>query len=60
MRQMDLAEYEKFVSACDDGTLCDSKYCPYVAGETSRIGACEGDFCYEAWDNFIEKEWRDE
>lgn len=51
---------EKLVAACEDGALCDEKYCPYMAGNTSRIGACEGDFCEQAWENYCEENRRDE
>lgn len=57
---MSEAEYEKFVSACEDGVLCDAKYCPYMKGETSRFGACEGDYCEAAWDEFCEQNRRDD
>ena len=30
---MSEAEYERFVAACEDGTLCDTRYCPYMKGE---------------------------
>lgn len=49
---MSESECEKFVAACEEGILCDARYCPYVAGETSRLGACEGDFCEKAWENY--------
>lgn len=60
MDWMSEAEYEKFVSACDEGILCDPEYCPYMKGKTSRLGACEGDFCKDAWDEFCRQNWRDD
>ena len=51
---MSEAEYERFVAACEDGTLCDTRYCPYMKGETPRFGACEGDFCEDAWESYCE------
>ena len=49
------AEEKRFVAACEDGVLCDPQYCPYMRGETSRLGACEGDYCEEAWGNYCEQ-----
>ncbi len=46
---------DKFVAACEDGVLCDERYCPYLAGITPRMGACEGDFCEQAWLNYCEE-----
>lgn len=60
MAWMSLAEYEKFVSVCEEGILCDPVYCPYMKGETSRLGACEGDFCEDAWNEFCRQNWRDD
>ena len=51
---MSEAEYERFVAACEDGTLCDTRYCPYMKGETPRFGACEGDCCEDAWESYCE------
>ena len=51
---MGIDEEKRFAAACEDGVLCDPKYCPYMKGETSRIGACEGDYCKEAWENYCE------
>lgn len=48
------AEMEKLVATCEDGVLCDEKYCPYMAGHTQRFGACEGDFCEQAWENYCD------
>lgn len=53
-RYMSLHEYEDFIGAGEAGILCDDKYCPYMAGTTGRLGACDGDFCREAWDSFCE------
>ena len=53
---MSETELEKFVAASEDGILCDPRYCPYMRGETSRLGACEGDYYEEAWGEFCEKE----
>jgi len=49
---MSETEHEKFTTACEGGVLCDERYCPYMAGTTSRLGACEGDFCEQAWVNY--------
>ena len=57
---MSEAESKRFVAACEDGTLCDTRYCPYMKGETSRLGACEGDYCEEAWVEFCEQNGRDD
>lgn len=51
---MSEAEKEIFTAACEEGVLCDTKYCPYMKGETPRLGACEGDYCEEAWERFCE------
>jgi hypothetical protein len=53
-------EEKRFAAACEDGTLCDPQYCPYMRGETSRLGACEGDYCEEAWKEFCEQNERDD
>lgn len=49
-----MSEEEKMqlVTACEDGILCDARYCPFVASQTSRLGACEGDWCEQAWLNY--------
>lgn len=52
---MSEAEQERFAAACEDGVLCDPKYCPYMKGETPRLGACEGDYCKAAWEEFCEQ-----
>ena len=57
---MNVAEEKRFAAACEDGTLCDPQYCPYMRGETSRLGACEGDYCEEAWKEFCEQNERDD
>lgn len=48
-------EMEKLANAVEEGILCDERYCPYVAGRTSRLGACEGDFCEQAWFNYCDE-----
>ena len=40
-------ENNDFIEACEAEILCDAKYCPYMNGTVSRLGACEGDFCKE-------------
>lgn len=45
-------EYEELL---EEGILCDAKYCPYLAGKTNRLGACEGDWCEEAFENYQEE-----
>ena len=57
---MNVDEEKRFAAACVDGTLCDPQYCPYMRGETSRLGACEGDYCEEAWKEFCEQNERDD
>lgn len=52
-------ERKQFDSACEDGVLCDAAYCPFFAGRTSRLGACEGDFCEQAWWNFCAEDRRE-
>lgn len=52
---MSVDEEKRFSDACEDGVLCDPQYCPYMRGETSRLGACEGDYCEAAWEAFCEQ-----
>lgn len=52
---MSAEEEKRFAAACEDGDLCDPQYCPYMRGETSRLGACEGDYCEEAWERYCEQ-----
>ena len=49
---MSQKENNDFIEACETEILCDAKYCPYMNGLTSRLGACEGDFCKEAWEEY--------
>ena len=44
---MSAEEEKRFASACEDGDLCDPQYCPYMRGETSRLG--------EAWERYCEQ-----
>lgn len=50
-----LKEQNDFVTACEEGILCDEQYCPYVEGVSGRMGSCDGDFCEMAWDNYCDK-----
>lgn len=51
-------EQMQFDSACVKGTLCNERYCPFVAGETFRLGACEEDWCEQAWCNYCDEKGR--
>lgn len=48
-------EQDDFMDACEAEILCDKKYCPFIKGTTNRLGACEGDFCEEAWDEYCDQ-----
>ena len=52
---MSQKENNDFREACEAEILCDAKYCPYMNGTVSRLGACEGDFCKEAWEEYCEQ-----
>lgn len=41
---MSQKENNDFIEACEVEILCDAKYCPYMNGTVSRLGACEGVF----------------
>lgn len=54
-KYMSQREKDDFVGACESGILCDAEYCPFIKGTTSRLGACEGDYCEAAWEEYCEQ-----
>ena len=54
-KYMSQREYSDFVEACESEILCNVEYCPYMNGTAGRLGACEGDFCEEAWDEYCDQ-----
>lgn len=46
---------KKLLDLLEDGALCD--YCPYMKDSNSHSigGLCEGSFCEDAKDNYVEE-----
>ena len=55
-------EEEAFNYAVDNELICNEEYCPWWQEHRFSLNCptCEGSYCEEAWDNYKDKNWKDE